>query len=122
MADKGQRIRVYKLEDRGEDGRVNLQYVLQPSDQNDGGYWAAVSAVSSREGQVGGQAQRTAIYDVTTGTEVPYTLPDSDMYLTVMPAETQILRMMSVMELHTTGERQARCMEASDCGVTFATT
>jgi hypothetical protein len=119
VADKSQRIRVYKLADAGTDGREAIEYQLQPSNANDGGYWAAVSPVSSRETMVGGQAQRTAIYDVTTGTEVPYTLPNADMYLTVMPDETQILRMMSVMELRNTGERQARCIEASDTGVTL---
>ena len=120
MAVKNQRIRVYMLEDLGSDGRVDEQYVLQPSTQLDGGYWAAVSpAGSSREGSIGGQAQRTALYDVTTGTEVPYRLPNCDGYLTVMPNETQILRINAVTELYNTGERQARCVEASDTGVTL---
>ncbi len=120
MAAKRNSIRVYKLTDLGTDGRENIQYVLQPSSLSDNSFWAAVSpAGSSREAIVGGQAQRTALYDVTTGTEVPYTLPDCDCYITVMPAETQVLRIMSVIELYATGEWQARCIEASDTGVTL---
>ena len=121
MAVKNQRVRVYMLEDVGSDGRQDLQYVLQASDQTDGGYWAAVSFVGQREQQVGTQAQRVTTYDVTTGTEVPYTLPNCDGYITVMPAETQILRINAVAELYNTGERQARCVEASDTGVTLTT-
>lgn len=119
MAVKNQRVRVYMLDDKGTAGRTDQQYVLRPSAQSDGGYWAAVSFVSQREGQVGAQAQRTVLYDVTTGTEVPYTLPSCDGYITVMPAETQILRINAVAELYNTGERQARCVEASDTGVTL---
>ena len=122
MAVKNQRIAIYLLTDVGSDGRSDEQYVLQPSDQSDGGYWAAVSFVSMREVQVGGQAQRTAMYDITTGTEVPFTLAmNADAYITVLPAETQKLRVMSVAELYNTGERQARCIEASDTGVTLTT-
>lgn len=118
-ARKNQRIRVYMLADLGTDGRKDEQYMLQASDEVDGGYWAAVSFVSQREQGVGGQAQRTVIYDVTTGTEVPYTLPSCDGYITVLPDETQILRINAVAELYNTGERQARCLEASDTGVTL---
>jgi hypothetical protein len=121
VAVKNQRIRVYLLTDEGADGHEDIRYTLQSSDQADGGYWAAVSPISSREALVGGQAQRTALYDVTTGTEVPYTLPACDGYLTVLPDETQILRINAVMELRNTGERQARCVEASDTGVTLTT-
>ena len=119
MAVKDQRIRVYKLQDLGTAGRVDMRYVLQPSNQSDGGFWAAVSFVSQRETQVGAQAQRTVLYDVTTGTEVPYTLPDCDCYLTILPDEVQILRVNAAAELFQTGERQARCVEASDIGVTL---
>ncbi len=119
MAVKNQRIRVYMLTDTGTDGRKDEQYVLQPSEQSDGGYWAAVSFVGQREQLVGAQAQRITTYDVTTGTETPYTLPNCDGYITVMPAETQILRINAVAELYNTGERQARCIEASDTGVTL---
>ena len=114
-----QRIRVYMLTDVGSDGRQDLQYVLQPSDQSDGGYWAEVALIGQREQMVGAQAQRVVTYDVTTGTEVPYTLPNCDGYLTVMPAETQILRINAVAELYDRGKRQARCIEASDTGVTL---
>ena len=107
------------LTDVGSDGREDVQYVLQPSEQADGGYWAAVSFVGQREQLVGNQAQRVTTYDVTTGTEVPYTLVNCDGYLTVMPNETQILRINAVAELYNTGERQARCIEASDTGVTL---
>jgi hypothetical protein len=119
MAVKNKRIRVYMLTDAGADGREDIRYVLQPSNDSDGGYWGAVSFISSRESLIGGQAQRTTIYDVTTGTEVPYTLPSCDGYITVLPEETRILRIMSVAEIDNTRERQARCIEASDTGVTL---
>lgn len=119
MAVKNRRIRVYMLEDRGTDGRTDAQYVLQRSTAGDGGYWAAVSFVSQKEAPVGMQAQRTVLYDVTTSRNVPYTLPNCDGYITVLPDETQILRINAVAELYNTGERQARCIEASDTGVTL---
>jgi len=120
MAVKNKRIGIYLLQDVGTDGRVDMQYVLQPSARADGGYWAAVSFIGMRETQVGGQAQRTATYDVTTGSEVPFTLAlDADAYITVLPANTRKMRVMSVAEIDNTGERQARCIEASDTGVTL---
>ena len=118
-ARKNQRVRVYMLTDLGSDGREDVRYVLVPSADSDAAYWAAVSFVSQREQLVGAQAQRVTTYDVTTGTEVPYTLPSCDGYITVMPNETQILRINAVAELYNTGERQARCIEASDTGVTL---
>jgi hypothetical protein len=119
VAVKNQRIRVYMLTDVGTDGRKDERYALLPSDDSDGGFWGAVSFISQREGLIGAQAQRTVIYDVTTGTEVPYTLPSCDGYITVLPEEVQILRIMAVAEIYNTRERQARCLEASDTGVTL---
>jgi hypothetical protein len=45
VAVKDQRIRVYVLEDVGEDGAVNQMYVRQPSEKDDQGYWGGLACV-----------------------------------------------------------------------------
>lgn len=121
MADKPSRIRIYELTDVGEDGNVDMQYVLQPSDESDQGYWAGVAPVSSRAHMVGAQLQYVSLYAVTVDDHVPLH-NTTDAILTVLGAdeeEVQRLRVQGVMLLRVTGEKQARCLDISDAADTL---
>ena len=121
MAVKNDRIRVYVLEDVGEDGNVDMQYILQPSSQDDQGYWAGLAYISGRESLVGGQAEHVVIYDVVMDDHVPL-YNTSDARLTVLgngEEEIQRLKVMSVGLLRSTGEKLARCLDISDAADTL---
>jgi hypothetical protein len=121
VAVKNDRIRVYLLEDVGEDGNVDMQYVRQPSDQADQGYWAGLAYISGREGLVGAQAEHVVIYDVVMDDHVPL-YNTSDARLTVLgngAEEIQRLKVMSVGLLRSTGEKLARCLDISDAADTL---
>ena len=120
MAVKNDRIRVYLLQDTGEDGEVNMQYVLSPSVEDDEGYWAGLAAISIRERLVGAQAEHVALYDVTMDDHVPL-FNTSDAIVTLLPDETTRLKVHGVMMLRTTGEKQARCSDVSDADYTLVT-
>lgn len=120
MAVKNQRVRLYKMADVGSDGNTDQSYVLQSSNATDAAYWAAVSYISGRDSTVGGQAEHVVIYDVTVDTVVPVANTD-DAVFTVMPDETQVLKIQSVGLLFNTGEKQARCLDVSDANHTLVT-
>jgi hypothetical protein len=116
VAEKPKRIRVYILEDVGEDGAVNQMYVRQPSQKNDQGYWAGLAYISGRETTVGSQAQHTVLYDVPMDDHVPVSNSD-DCVLAVLGAdneEVQFLKVLSVGLLPATREKIARTMDVSD--------
>jgi hypothetical protein len=121
VAVKNDRIRVYVLEDVGEDGNVDMQYVRQPSAASDQGYWAGLAYISGRETLVGGQAEHVVIYDVVMDDHVPLH-NNTDARLTVLGAdedEVQRLKVMSVGRLRSTGEKLARCLDISDAADTL---
>lgn len=118
MAVKEQRILLYVLGDAGTEGSVDQTYQLQPSVESDAGYWAAVSYISGHEKTMGTQAEHTVLYDVTMGTEIPLH-NGTDAILTVLPDEVPRLKVLSVGNLYTTGEKQARCVDVSDAAYTL---
>jgi hypothetical protein len=121
VAVKPDRIRIYLLEDVGEDGNVDMQYVLQPSDASDQGYWAGLAYISGHEKLTGAQAEHVVIYDVVMDDHVPL-YNTSDARLTVLGSgeeEIQRLKVMSVGLLRQTGEKLARCLDISDAADTL---
>lgn len=121
MAVKNDRIRIYVLEDVGEDGNVDMQYVRQPSDASDQGYWAGLAYISGRETLVGAQAEHVVIYDVVMDDHVPL-YNTTDARLTVLgqgEEEIQRLKVLSVGLLRSTGEKLARCLDISDAADTL---
>lgn len=123
MAVKNDRIRVYLLEDVGTDGAVDMAYVRQPSTESDEGYWAGLAYISGHEKLVGAQAEHVVLYDVVMDTHVPLA-NTSDAVITVLGAgneETQILQVLSVGLLKSTGEKIARCNDVSDAAYTLTT-
>ena len=123
MAVKNDRIRVYLLEDVGEDGAVDMQYVRQPSTESDEGYWAGLAYISGHEKSVGAQAEHVVIYDVVMDTHVPLE-NTSDAILAVLGEdndEGQFLKVLSVGLLKLTGEKIARCLDVSDAAYTLTT-
>jgi hypothetical protein len=116
VAVKDQRIRVYVLEDVGEDGAVNQMYVRQPSSKGDQGYWGGLAYISGRETTVGSQAAHTVIYDVVLDDHVPVENED-DCVLSVLGEdddEVQFLKVLSVGKLRATREKIARTLDVSD--------
>jgi hypothetical protein len=116
VAVKDQRIRVYVLEDVGEDGAVNQMYVRQPSAKDDQGYWGGLAYISGRETTVGSQAEHTVIYDVVLDDHVPVENED-DCVLSVLGEdddEVQFLKVLSVGKLRSTREKIARTIDVSD--------
>ncbi len=117
MAEKPKRIRVYVLEDVGEDGAVNQMYVRRPNEAKaDQGYWAGLAYISGRETTVGAQGQHTVIYDVPMDDHVPVSNSD-DAVLAVLGAdneEVQFLKVLSVGLLPATREKIARTIDVSD--------
>jgi hypothetical protein len=120
VAVKNDRILIYLLTDTGEDGEVNMQYVLSPSDADDLGYWGGFAYISGREKLVGAQAEHVVIYDVVMGEHVPVE-NTSDAIITRLPDETQRLKVHSVGYLRSTGEKIARCSDVSDADYTLVT-
>ncbi len=123
MAVKNDRIRIYKLDDIGEDGEVNMAYVRQPSTKPDEGYWGGVAFISSYEKMVGAQAEHVVIYDVVVDRTVPLKNTD-DAVITVLGEdndEVQSLKMQALGELRSTGEKIARCFDVSDAAYTLTT-
>lgn len=121
MAQKPNRIRIYVLQDVGEDGNVDMQYVRQPSNESDQGYWGGLAYISGREVLTGGQAEHVVIYDVTMDDHVPL-YNATDARITVLGAnetEIQRLKVLSVGLLRSTGEKQARCLDISDAADTL---
>ena len=121
MAVKNDRIRIYVLQDVGEDGNVDMQYVRQPSDATDQGYWAGLAYISGRETLMGAQAEHVVIYDVVMDDHVPL-YNTTDARLTVLGSgeeEIQRLKVMSVGLLRSTGEKLARCLDISDAADTL---
>lgn len=118
MAVKNDRIKVYLLTDTGEDGEVNMQYVLDPSNQDDLGYWAGLAFIAGREKLVGAQAEHVVIYDVVMDDHVPIE-NTSDAIITRLPDEVQRLKVHSVGYLRSTGEKIARCSDVSDADYTL---
>jgi hypothetical protein len=116
VAVKNDRIRVYLLDEQGEDGAVSQVYVRQPSTESDQGYWAGLAYISGHETTVGAQAQHTVLYDVVMDDHVPVENED-DIVLAVLgdgEEEIQFLKVHSVGKLRTTGEKIARTMDVSD--------
>jgi hypothetical protein len=121
VAVKNDRIRVYVLDDVGEDGNSVPQYVLQSSTAADQGYWAGLAYISGRETLTGAQAEHVVIYDVVMDDHVPLHNA-TDARLTVLGAdeeEVQRLKVMSVGRLRSTGEKLARCLDISDAADTL---
>ena len=121
MAVKNDRIRIYVLQDVGEDGNVDMQYVRQPSDASDQGYWAGLAYISGRETLMGAQAEHVVIYDVVMDDHVPL-YNATDARLTVLGSgeeEIQRLKVLSVGLLRSTGEKLARCLDISDAADTL---
>ena len=121
MAVKNDRIRIYVLQDVGEDGNVDMQYVRQPSDASDQGYWAGLAYISGRETLMGAQAEHVVIYDVVMDDHVPL-YNTTDARLTVLGSgeeEIQRLKVLSVGLLRSTGEKLARCLDISDAADTL---
>ncbi len=116
MAVKNDRVRVYLLDDVGEDGAVNQMYVRQPSTESDQGYWAGRAYISGRTTVVGGQEQRIVLYDVVMDDHVPVVNGD-DIVLAVLGSgeeEIQFLKVHSLGLLPLTGEKIARTEDVSD--------
>jgi hypothetical protein len=121
VAQKPDRIRIYLLEDVGTDGNSDMQYVLQPSEANDSGYWAGLAYISGREVSVGAQAEHVVLYDVVMDAHVPLH-NTSDARLTRLGAdeeEVQRLKVLSVGILRSTAEKVARCLDISDAADTL---
>lgn len=116
MAVKNDRARVYALDDVGEDGAINQMYVREPSTESDQGYWVGLAYIAGRETTVGAQAEHIVTYDVVMDDHVPVENGD-DCVLAVLGEgneEIQFLKVMSVGNLRTTGEKIARTMDVSD--------
>jgi hypothetical protein len=120
MAVKNDRIKVYLLTDTGTDGEVNMEYVLDPSNESDSAYWAGLAYIAGREKLVGAQAEHVVIYDVVMDDHVPVE-NTSDAIITRLPDETQRLKVHSVGYLRSTGEKIARCSDVSDADYTLVT-
>jgi hypothetical protein len=119
VAVKDDRIKVYLLDDVGTDGEVSPQYVLQPSNESDQGYWAGLAYITGREKLVGAQAEHVVTYDVVMDQHVPVE-NTSDCIITRLPEETQRLKVHSVGYLRSTGEKIARCSDVSDADYTLS--
>ncbi len=116
MAVKDERIRVYALTDTGEDGQVNMQYVLQPSEQSDLGYWAGTAYISGRAKLVGAQFEHVVIYDVPIDDHVPIT-NKSDAVIAFLPDLTERYQVQSVGRIPKTAEKIVRCLDVSDADI-----
>jgi hypothetical protein len=116
MAVKDQRIRIYVLEDVGEDGAINQMYVRRASAKDDQGYWGGVNPDSMRETTVGAQGAHKVLYGVVMDDTVPLVNGD-DAVIAVLGAddeEIQWMKVEAVMLLRPTREKKARCTEDSD--------
>jgi hypothetical protein len=124
VAVKNRRIRIYKLEDVGEDGAVDMQYVRQPSRANDEGYWGGLAYITSKARMVGAQTTHDVLYDVPMDVTVPLENSE-DAIITILGAgneEIKKLQVLGVGELEaSTGEKIAKCVEVSDAVYTLTT-
>jgi hypothetical protein len=124
MAVKNRRIRIYLLEDVGEDGAVDMQYVRQPSTADDEGYWGGLADISGLARVVGAQLSHQVRYVVPMDVTVPLKNSD-DAIITVLGADLEEfikLQVLSVSHLEaSTGEKIARCIEVSDAVYTLTT-
>lgn len=123
MAVKNDRGRLYKLEDTGTDGVVEMAYVRQPSTASDEGYWFGFAYISGSERSVGAQAEHTVIYDSVMDAVVPLENTDDAIIARLGEdnEELQFLKVLSVGHLRSTGEKIARCLDVSDADYTLTT-